>query len=530
MKYKTLALCIVFLFIVSSVGSVGLETKDVDMPPVEPLNSPTDHVWQMFGHDARHTGRSPFSTENNAGVELWRFRAEFAIESSPAIDQDGVIYFGSNEGYLHALYPNGTEKWRADCGDWISSSPAISDDGTIYVGSWDDHLYAINPDGTRKWRFYTDDIWSSPVIDEDGIVYFGVLGPGTNIGRAYALYSNGTEKWHFDTGFKIYASPAIGEDGTIYFASEDNHIYAFYSNNGTLKWNYGFGGWPGDPSIDDDGTIYFSSWDGYLYALYPNGTLRWKHGIDWGSGQSPSIGNDGTIYIGQRYFYAVNPNGTRRWTYNFGYDWEVTTSAAISADGTIYFGITNSPSRADLVALNLDGTLKWRVEGIANDWVHSSPAIGENGVVYIGTKSTDSTPYGYLYAFGEGNRRPDRPTISGEAEGSSGESYDYTFVSTDYEGSDLWYYVDWGDDTFEDWFGPYSSGEEVVVSHTWDERGEYSIRVKARDTLGEESPWGTLEVSMPVNQPVQYPLLELFRERFPLLYQILFRVLEELDI
>jgi hypothetical protein len=39
-----------------------------------------------------------------------------------------------------------------------------------------------------------------------------------------------------------------------------------------------------------------------------------------------------------------------------------------------------------------------------------------------------------------------------------------------------------------------------------------------------------VSLATPVNQPVQYPLLELFRERFPLLYQLFIRVLEELNI
>ena len=177
---------------------------------------------------------------------------------------------------------------------------------------------------------------------------------------------------------------------------------------------------------------------------------------------------------------------------------------------------------ADLVALNLDGTLKWRNEGIANDWVHSSPAIGENGVVYIGSTSADSTPYGYLYAFGEGNRPPDRPIISGDTDGEFGESYNYTFISTDYEGSDLWYYIEWGDDTFEDWLGPYSSGQEITVSHTWDKRGTFVVRAKAKDTFDAESYWGTLEVSMPVDQPVySFPLLQRLLERFPNVFPIL---------
>jgi len=80
------------------------------------------------------------------------------------------------------------------------------------------------------------------------------------------------------------------------------------------------------------------------------------------------------------------------------------------------------------------------------------------------------------------------------------------------------------------WSSDYASAEDIRITHTWDEQGNFTIGVKARDTLGEESDWAYLEVTMPVNQPVQYPLLELFRERFPLLYQILFNVLAELSI
>ena len=34
-----------------------------------PMNSP----WPMQGHDRRHTGRSPYSTADNPGIEKWRF-------------------------------------------------------------------------------------------------------------------------------------------------------------------------------------------------------------------------------------------------------------------------------------------------------------------------------------------------------------------------------------------------------------------------------------------------------------------------
>jgi outer membrane protein assembly factor BamB len=64
---------------------------------------------------------------------------------------------------------DGTQKWVFPTGGDVSSSPAIDSDGTIYVGSDDGKLYAINPtNGTEKWYFTTGgEIFSSPVIDTD---------------------------------------------------------------------------------------------------------------------------------------------------------------------------------------------------------------------------------------------------------------------------------------------------------------------------------------------------------------------------
>jgi len=200
-----------------------------------------------------------------------------------------------------------------------------------------------------------------------------------------------------------------------------------------------------------------------------------------------------------------------------------------SIDGTIYFGTNiGETDGGELIAINPDGTEKWR-ECIANLWVESAPAIAEDGTVYIG--SSWQPTKGYLHAFGELDpNAPEAPTITGETDGKAGAEYEYTFSTIDPNGDDVFFNIDWGDGEFEDWFGPYNSGEEVVVSHTWDEQGTYTIKARAKDTDNLWGPWATLEVKMPINQPVQYPLLELFRERFPLLYQIMFRVLEELNI
>jgi C1A family cysteine protease len=117
---------------------------------------------------------------------------------------------------------------------------------------------------------------------------------------------------------------------------------------------------------------------------------------------------------------------------------------------------------------------------------------------------------------------PNTPAISGPASGKPEEEYEYTFTSMDPDGvDDVFYYIDWGDNSNSGWIGPFESDEIVIVKHTWENKGTYNIRAKTKDTSGLESDWGYLDVTMPVSQSVQYPFLELFREHFPLLKLIL---------
>ena len=59
------------------------------------------------------------------------------------------------------------------------------------------------------------------------------------------------------------------------------------------------------------------------------------------------------------------------------------------------------------------------------------------------------------------------------------------------------------------------------MSHTWDEQDTYTIRARAKDTNNLWGPWSELEVSMPINQPIQYPLFQWLLERFSNAFPIL---------
>jgi len=95
------------------------------------------------------------------------------------------------------------------------------------------------------------------------------------------------------------------------------------------------------------------------------------------------------------------------------------------------------------------------------------------------------------------NEPPSIPEIDGETSGTAGVEYEYTFVSTDPDGDDIFYMVSWGCCGSGDFhtYGPYESGEEAIISHSYHEEGEYTIQAYAKDPDGAESDIATLEVT-----------------------------------
>ena len=121
------------------------------------------------------------------------------------------------------------------------------------------------------------------------------------------------------------------------------------------------------------------------------------------------------------------------------------------------------------------------------------------------------------------NDAPNKPDIQGKVSGLvPNATYTYKFTSTDPDGDDVWYFVDWGDGEIKNWIGPYKSGETVNLTHSFsDTWTSYNIRAKAKDTFDQESPWGTLTVKTPKSKLLELPLLNLILQRlidrFPIL-------------
>ena len=126
------------------------------------------------------------------------------------------------------------------------------------------------------------------------------------------------------------------------------------------------------------------------------------------------------------------------------------------------------------------------------------------------------------------NYPPDAPIINGPNGGKPETEYDFTVSTTDPEGHNVYYWIEWGDDTVEQnkWIGPYSSGEVINLSHSWDEKDTFTITAKAKDTFDDESNSTEFTITIPRYKTFNfnYNLLSWLFERFPIFQRLFLRL------
>jgi len=119
------------------------------------------------------------------------------------------------------------------------------------------------------------------------------------------------------------------------------------------------------------------------------------------------------------------------------------------------------------------------------------------------------------------NLPPAAPTITGPAKGKPNTQYKFTFTSVDPEQNPVYVYVDWGDNTSSGWVGPKNSGDLFIITHSWTEKGTFTVKAKAKDEHGAESDWATLSVKMPGTYGMTNPFIHWLLERFPNAFPLL---------
>ena len=147
----------------------------------------------------------------------------------------------------------------------------------------------------------------------------------------------------------------------------------------------------------------------------------------------------------------------------------------------------------------------------------SSIDLSTAGIVFTDTRNGNKEIY-YTTSFSA----PSKPIITGPANGKPHKDYIYTLRSVDQENSSIWYFVDWGDGQTTNWDGPYESGTDAELKHTYTSKATFTIKAKAKNTNDIESGWATLAVTMPYQiKPLWHQFLELLFQRFPTAFPLL---------
>ncbi len=78
----------------------------------------------------------------------WEYRAAGAVESTPVIGDDDVIYFGDNAGVIHAVDFLGNGLWTAEVGLPVRGAGTILASGRVAFGLDDETLVVLKCSST----------------------------------------------------------------------------------------------------------------------------------------------------------------------------------------------------------------------------------------------------------------------------------------------------------------------------------------------------------------------------------------------
>lgn len=225
--------------------------------PRSPTQAASAGDWTTYSYSPERSGFNPNETIITASTApnlklLWNAKANGIVSTQPVIS-NGLIYWGSWDGVMHASRNDGTSAWTANLGQTPTPSgcngrthgvlgtgtvATITANGTptpaLFVGGGSDNFYALNATtGATLWKTSLAsppyEIWGSPNY-YNGSVYIGLSSWGDcplvqakilmldastgTIQKTFNVVSNGCQ------GASVWGSVTIDtSNNTLYFAT-----------------------------------------------------------------------------------------------------------------------------------------------------------------------------------------------------------------------------------------------------------------------------------------------------------------------
>lgn len=275
------------------------------------------------------------------------------MDSSPALLPDGGLVIGSWDFSVYCLeQETGALRWSYQTEGAVTASPAVGVNGKVYVASTDGTVTSLNPeDGSVNWTYLNEnegDIETSIALDEEGNLYFAdSLGTAMSLGRGGALRwaTNLADLAYFQaTEFEVFGSPALGGDGVVYFGTRGQELFALDTVDGIFLWSHVSDQWiDSAPVLFSDGTVLTVSRDGALKRLSTAGFEIWNRDVGEVLYSSPVVDASDRVFVagyvgsGQTRVTCLDIDGNVLSTTTLSGIND--SSPSIAPDGTLYFGM-----------------------------------------------------------------------------------------------------------------------------------------------------------------------------------------------
>ena len=380
------------------------------------------------GPPAQHRGRLFFVLDRGKlvaverGSVAWVYPGSGAGSSAyPAVDSDGGVYMGLDDGAVVALSRNGKPRWRVVVSSTAApksgsktkpnekdTSPAPGavlgamaitggngkDAQLVFATAGGEVIALSRRDGKEVWR-------QRAGVAQGGLASLGggvVL--GTQAGLIKALDGQGKVRWELQADGPARGTPTVSggkvlvgtDGGTLYLLSSAGAPLALYPAGGAVR---------GAARVAR-GRILFGSADRRLrveplparqrtrwqvssalkarLSETPRGRLLWRTPLSGPVARGVGPARRGKILAATwgRKIYLLEPDGKVSWSYNCGED--VNTLPAMGKRGEVVFGCGDG----GFYGLGSDGEMAYRFP--VNKLLSSSPALARDSTVYFGAR------------------------------------------------------------------------------------------------------------------------------------------------
>jgi outer membrane protein assembly factor BamB len=214
-----------------------------------------------------------YSYSMKRGSKKWKTGHQTCAASMSA--SKGKLYCVDMDGYLKSIYTKSGKIARK--GPKINKegrcSNPIVHDGVVYVGSDKGYMYAYDSVSfKKKWEFKTEEgIWAQPSIYE-GKLYFSTGHPSdSSFSALFGDYKThcldaktGKEIWN-DKVERTLQSPSIS--GDFVYVPSGNSFKMYNRKTGSLVWSHSVNAWYYSSPAIADNKVYIASNDGTVQCF-----------------------------------------------------------------------------------------------------------------------------------------------------------------------------------------------------------------------------------------------------------------------